>query len=250
MIWLGNYWWLFGLAVIFDIFITKKVKWAFWKKTYKEGEKHNIGLEWLDAIVFAVIVVTFLNIFFIQSFKIPSSSMEKTLMTGDFLFVEKVSYGPRMPQTPISMPFMHNVFPGGGECYSTAIQLKYRRLKGLKPSVGRDDIVVFNYPHGDTVLSRAPMDDYYAHVRINGKEYTERTFGPVFARPSDKTDHYVKRCVAVAGDSLQVKDGLVYVNGVKQEAFPGIQLTYRVVTDGSSLNLRVFRNMGLAQNEV
>ena len=226
------------------------MKWAFWKKTYKEGEKHSIGLEWLDAIVFAVIVVTFLNIFFIQSFKIPSSSMEKTLMTGDFLFVEKLSYGPRMPQTPISMPFMHNVFPGGGECYSTAIQCKYRRLKGIKSSVGRDDIVVFNFPHGDSVLTKAPVDDYYAHVRINGKEYTERTFGPVLVRPSDKTDHYVKRCVAVAGDSLEVRDGLVFVNGVQQESFPGIQLTYEVITDGNSLNLRVFRNMGFAQNEV
>lgn len=236
--------------MIFDIFITKKVKWAFWKKEYKEGEKPNFILEWLDAIVFAVIVVSFINIFFIQSFKIPSSSMEKTLMTGDFLFVEKVSYGPRMPQTPISMPFMHNVFPGGGECYSTKVQCDYRRLNGFKSGIERNDIVVFNFPHGDTVLAKAPIDDYYAHVRINGREYTEKTFGPLIVRPSDKTDHYVKRCVAVAGDSLQVIDGVVFVNGIQQDSFPNIQLTYNVITDSSAINFKVLQEMGFDKNEV
>ena len=87
VIWLGNYWWLLGFPVIFDIFVTKKVKWAFWKKKYKEGEKRNVWLDWLDAVIFAVIVVIPLNIFFLQAFRIPSSSMESTLMTGDYLFV-------------------------------------------------------------------------------------------------------------------------------------------------------------------
>ncbi|MCF0177739.1 MAG: signal peptidase I [Bacteroidales bacterium] len=251
MIWVGNYWWLAGLVVVFDMFITKKVKWAFWKKHYKEGEKHNALLDWLDAIVFAVIVVTFINIFFFQSFKIPSSSMEKTLMTGDFLFVEKLSYGPRMPQTPISMPFMHNVFPGGGECYSTAVRFDYRRLKGLRrDGVHRDDIVVFNFPHGDTVLAKAPAEDYYTHVRYNGASYTEKTYGPLVVRPSDKTDHYVKRCVAIAGDSLSIVDGQVYVNGVAQKAFPGIQMTYQVVTDGTAINALTLRQIGISRNEV
>ena len=72
VIWLGNFWWLFGLVVIFDLYITKKVKWAFWRKTYKEGEKPNVLLEWLDAIIYAVLVVTFINMFFVQSFVIPT----------------------------------------------------------------------------------------------------------------------------------------------------------------------------------
>ena len=107
VIWLGNYWWLFGLAVIFDHHITHKVKWMFWKKEYKEGEKRNVWLDWLDAIIFAVIVVTFINIFFFQAFKIPSSSMESSLFTGDHLFVSKVAFGPKVPQTPLSVPFTH-----------------------------------------------------------------------------------------------------------------------------------------------
>ena len=108
VIWLGNYWWLLGLGIIFDLIVTKKVKWLFWKKEYAPGEKHNVWLDWLDAIIFAVVVVTFINIFFFQAFKIPSSSMESSLYTGDHLFVSKLTYGPRLPQTPLTIPFTHN----------------------------------------------------------------------------------------------------------------------------------------------
>lgn len=249
VIWLGNYWWLLGLAVIFDIFITKKVHWNFWKKRYKEGEKRSSWNEWLDSIIFAVIFVTFINIFFFQSFKIPSSSMESSLMTGDFLFVDKLSYGPRVPEHPISMPFMHNVFPGTlKKCYVEGFEKEYRRLKGFS-QVKRDDYVVFNFPHGDSVLSRLPADDYYMHVRFNGKDYTEKTYGPVIARPADKTDHYVKRCVAVAGDTLSVIGGEVYVNGSRQKDYKGIQYSYTVVTDGSPINPKVLSQIGVNLGE-
>ena len=248
VIWLGNYWWLFGLIVIFNLFITKKVKWLFWKKEYKEGEKHNAWLDWLDAIIFAVVVVTFINMFFFQAFKIPSSSMESTLYTGDHLFVSKLTYGPRVPQTPLTIPFTHNV-AFGKESYSTLIQNDYRRLKGFR-SVERGDIVVFNFPNGDTVLTKAPADDYYAWVRTSGREYTIDRLGPVIVRPMDKKDHYVKRCVAIAGDTLTVREGLVRVNGIQQETYPGLQLTYRVVTDGEKFSQRVVDQLGLNAKEL
>ena len=248
VIWLGNYWWLFGLIIIFDLFITKKVKWLFWKKEYKEGEKHNAWLDWLDAIIFAVVVVTFINMFFFQAFKIPSSSMESTLYTGDHLFVSKLTYGPRVPQTPLTIPFTHNV-AFGKESYSTLIQNDYRRLKGFR-SVERGDIVVFNFPNGDTVLTKAPADDYYAWVRTSGREYTIDRLGPVIVRPMDKKDHYVKRCVAIAGDTLTVREGLVWVNGIQQESYPGLQLTYRVVTDGEKFSPRVVDQLGLNAKEL
>ena len=143
VIWLGNYWWLLGLIVIFDFHITKKVKWEFWKKDYKEGEKRNALLDWLDAIIFAVVVVTFINIFFFQAFKIPSSSMESTLYTGDHLFVSKLTYGPKMPQTPLTIPFTHNVFMGK-ESYSTLIQSDYKRLKGFRNVEAGDKVVLFS----------------------------------------------------------------------------------------------------------
>ena len=223
VIWLGNYWWLIGLGVIFDIFITKKVHWNFWKKRYKEGEKHSAANEWLDAIIFAVIVVTFINIFFFQAFKIPSSSMEKTLYTGDHLFVSKLTYGPRVPQTPLTVPFTHNVI-FGKESYSTLIQNDYRRLKGLR-NVRRGDIVVFGFPNGDTVLRKTPSEDYYSLCRFYGKQKVISTLGPVVARPADKVDHYVKRCVAIPGDTLEIRDGLVWIDGVKQETYPGMQIS-------------------------
>ncbi len=243
VVWLGNYWWLLGLGIIFDLIITKKVKWLFWKKEYAPGEKHNVWLDWLDAIIFAVVVVTFINIFFFQAFKIPSSSMESSLYTGDHLFVSKLTYGPRIPQTPLTIPFTHNrIF--GHESYSTLIQSKYRRLKGFR-EVQRGDMVVFGFPNGDTVLTKRPADDYYAWVRTYGREQTIAQFGPIIVRPSDKKDHYVKRCVAVAGDTLCVKDGLVWVNGVKEPDYPGRQLTYRVVTTGSRINQLKLEQLGL-----
>ena len=243
VVWLGNYWWLFGLIVIFDHHITRKVKWLFWKKDYKEGEKRNALLDWLDALIFAVVVGTFINIFFFQAFKIPSSSMESSLYTGDHLFVSKLAFGPKVPQTPLTIPFTHNVI-FGRKSYSTLIQNEYRRLKGFR-SVERGDYVVFNFPHGDTVLTRFPSEDYYAWIRNAGRDYTIANGGPLLVRPMDKEDHYVKRCVAVPGDSLSVRNGLVWVNGVQQEVYPGIQLTYRVVTTGQRINERTLNKLGL-----
>jgi signal peptidase I len=248
VIWLGNYWWLFGLVPIFDGHITRKVKWLFWKKNYKEGEKRNAILDWLDAIIFAVVVVTFINTFFFQAFKIPSSSMESSLYTGDHLFVSKLAYGPKLPQTPLTIPFTHNVI-AGRESYSTALQNDYRRLKGFG-HVKTGDYVVFGFPHGDTVLVREPAADYYAYVRALGKEYVERTYGPIKVRPSDKKDHYVKRCVAVAGDTLTIKDGQVYVNSVAQENWPGVQNSYRVVTDGKRINPKNLDKLGVNIREL
>ena len=246
--WLGNWWWILGLIVIFDLHITKKVKWLFWKKDYKEGEKRNVWLDWLDAIIFATVVVTFINIFFFQAFKIPSSSMESSLYTGDHLFVSKLAYGPKVPQTPLTIPFTHNVI-FGKESYSTLIRNKYRRLKGFG-HVERGDYVVFNFPHGDTVLTRFPSEDYYAWVRNAGRDYTIANGGPLIVRPMDKEDHYVKRCVAVAGDTLSVRDGLVWIDGEKQEVYPGVQLTYKVVTNGQKINARTIGKLGLNTSEL
>ena len=248
VIWLGNYWWLFGLIPIFDGHITNKVKWLFWKKEYKEGEKRNVLLDWLDAVIFAVVVVTFINTFFFQAFKIPSSSMESSLYTGDHLFVSKLAYGPRMPQTPLTIPFTHNVL-GSKESYSTLIQSDYRRLKGFG-SVKTGDYVVFGFPHGDTVLVQAPAEDYYRLARIYGKDFVTSNFGPIKVRPSDKKDHYVKRCVAIAGDTLEIVNGQVYVNSQAQENWPGVQNSYTVITNGQKINPKNLEKLGLNTSEL
>ncbi|MBQ6283906.1 MAG: signal peptidase I [Bacteroidales bacterium] len=248
VIWLGNWWWLLGLIIVFDLIVTKKVKWLFWKKEYAEGEKPNVLLDWLDAIIFAVVVVTFINIFFFQAFKIPSSSMESSLFTGDHVFVSKLTYGPRIPQTPLTIPFTHNrAF--GRESYSTLIQNDYRRLKGLR-QVRRGDCVVFGFPNGDTVLTKAPADDYYAWVRTSGRDYAINHYGPVIVRPSDKKDHYVKRCVALPGDTLSIVSGEVFINSEPLTVWPGVQMTYSVKTTGHRFSDRTLDNLGVNVSEL
>ena len=248
VIWLGNYWWLFGLVPIFDYHITHKVKWLFWKKEYKEGEKRNELLDWFDSIIFAVVVVTFINTFFFQAFKIPSSSMESSLYTGDHLFVSKLAHGPKLPQTPLTIPFTHNVI-GGKESYSTLIQNDYRRLKGFG-NVETGDYVVFGFPHGDTILTKFPADDYYTVKRTIGRQAAIKNYGPLKVRPSDKKDHYVKRCVAVAGDTLEIVNGRVYIDSEPQEVWPGVQNTYTVVTTGQRINPMMLDKLGLNISEL
>ena len=248
VIWLGNYWWLFGLIPIFDHYITRKVSWLFWKKEYKEGEKRNALLDWIDSIIFAVVVVTFIITVVFQAFKIPSSSMESSLYTGDHLFVSKLAYGPKLPQTPLTIPFTHNVI-AGKESYSTLIQNDYRRLKGFG-NVESGDYVVFGFPHGDTVLTKYPADDYYTVKRTIGRQAAIKNYGPLKARPSDKKDHYVKRCVAVAGDTLEIINGRVYIDSVPQEIWPGVQNSYTVTTSGQKLNSKALDKLGVNASEL
>jgi len=218
------------------------------KKIRTKSKFLNWILDWVDAILFAVVVVTLINVFWFQSFKIPSSSMESSLYTGDHLFVSKLTYGARLPMTPLTIPFTHNVI-GRSESYSTSVQWKYRRLPGFR-NVRRGDCVVFGFPNGDSVLAKAPVEDYHTVVRFMGREAAVNAFGPVIVRPMDKKDHYVKRCVAVAGDTLEVRDGLVWVNGEQQTVWPGVQLSYKVVTTGRELNPKVIDQLGLNVNEL
>ena len=249
VIWLSNFWWLIGLVIVYDIYITKKVKWAFWKKKYKEGEKRNVWLDWLDAIIFALIAATFIRMYFYEAYVIPSSSMERTLMTGDYLFVSKSYYGPRVPETPLSLPLIHNTIPGSSApSYLEWVKWDYRRMAG-RHKVKRDDIVVFGFPHGDTVMTKIPMDDYYTYKRLYGRDYTVATFGPLKARPVDKKDNYVKRCVAIAGDTVELQNGRVFVNGIPQKDISGIQFSYSVKTNGMPINSIVLEKMGVAPHE-
>ena len=167
VIWLGNYWFLFGIPILFDIYVSKKVNWSPWKKRNK---KNSTVVEWIDALIFAVVAVTIINIFLFQNYKIPTGSMERTLMIGDHLYVSKVSYGPRIPNTPLSFPFAQNILFGTTPSYLTWIQWPYKRLAGFG-EVQRDDIVVFNYPEGDTVSLEMPSNQsYYSFIRERSEE--------------------------------------------------------------------------------
>ncbi len=173
--WVGNLWWLLLLPLIFDLFITKFIPWDWWRKT-KNKTLYSI-FSWLDAIVFALIAVYFINLYLFQNYKIPSSSLEKTLLVGDFLFVSKVSYGPRIPNTPLSAPLVQHTFPWGSKSYIEKPQWEYRRLKGLG-TVKRGDIVVFNFPTGDTVPTKVNNPDYYTLIFKEGLERLAQTESP------------------------------------------------------------------------
>lgn len=252
VIWLGNYWFLIGLAVIFDIYITKKVHWAFWKKKNPPNGKQTKMVEWVDAIIFAVIAASFIRLFFFEAYVIPTSSMEKSMMVGDYLFVSKVAYGPKLPNTPLSFPFVHQSMPLTNhkvKSYLEWIQNPYRRLEGFT-EVKNNDIVVFNFPEGDSVAINYPSQNYHDLVRMYGRERVlsdKRTFGPIYSRPVDKKENYIKRCIAIGGDSIEIIDGQVYINGNKQKMFPGVQYNYIITTDGSILNQRILDKFNVAK---
>ena len=147
--WMSDWWLSIFIFLIFDIYITGYIPFDWWKKSNNKFVKTIMS--WVDAIVYALILVYFVFNFIGQNYQIPSSSLEKTLLTGDYLWVNKMVYGPRVPMTPVHFPLVHNTFPIiNTKSYLESPNLEYRRLKGLR-NVESGDIVVFNFPAGDTV---------------------------------------------------------------------------------------------------
>jgi signal peptidase I len=261
-------WWLkslLGLVVIpfiYDAYISKKIRWDWWKDL---DNPMRMVMSWVDAIVFALVAVYFINLFFFQNYVIPSSSLEKSLLTGDYLFVSKVSYGPRIPQTPLTMPLTQHTLPVADmKSYIEWPQWDYRRAPGFG-KVELNDIVVFNYPAGDTVVSepRWQPNDYYQMVYAYGQQILKESgveanldslppmllrkyysmayaagrqyilgnpneYGKLIARPADRRENYVKRCVGLPGQTLQIKNRVVYLDGKPNKEPDNVQYTYYV----------------------
>ena len=244
--WVGSWWGLLVIPFIYDVYITKKINWQWWKDA--EGPVRWV-MSWVDALVFALVAVYFINLFFFQNYVIPSSSLEKSLLTGDYLFVSKVSYGPRIPETPLTMPLTQHTMPIF-ECksYIEWPHWDYRRVKGLG-KVQLNDIVVFNFPAGDTICS-APQyqayDYYQLCYQIGYQAYPQRPnpdsltqeqlplyfntiyqagkqtieanpqeYGLIDTRPTDRRENYVKRCVGLPGKANKEPDNVQYTYHVK-----------------------------------
>lgn len=206
--------------------------------------------EWVDAAIFAVVAATLIRTFVFEAYTIPSGSMEKTLLVRDFLFVSKLSYGPRIPNTPLSFPFVHNYLPvTNGKSYSELIKLPYVRWFASSPK--RGDVVVFNFPAGDTVVHKENYESltpYYSLVRSLGRDavLSNPEFKPLVVHPVDKTDNYIKRCVGVAGDTLQIINGIVYIDGKEQTAPPHSGRPYLVqMKPNMSLGVEALEEMGI-----
>ncbi|MCM1483522.1 MAG: signal peptidase I, partial [Muribaculaceae bacterium] len=210
--WLGNWWVLLLLPLLFDIYITGYIPFTWWKKS--KSKVVRSVMSWVDAIVYALILVYFVFAFIGQNYQIPSSSLEKSLLVGDYLWVNKMAYGSRVPMTPIHFPLVQNTLPIlNCNSYLEHPQLKYHRLKGFG-SVKTGDIVVFNFPAGDTVASKVPNPDYYTLVRMFGRETVlsnPQEFGEIIYRPVDRRENYVKRAVGLPGETIKIVDGDIYI---------------------------------------
>ncbi|MGL5938750.1 MAG: S26 family signal peptidase [Phocaeicola sp.] len=241
-VWLESWLGLLVVPFIFDAYITKKIPWTWWRKSPNPLLVMIMG--WVDAIVFALVAVYFVNLFIFQNYVIPTSSLEKSLLVGDYLFVSKMSYGPRVPQTPLHMPLAQHTLPVlNCKSYLEWIKWDYKRTVGLG-KVKLNDIVVFNFPAGDSVAVNLPAEDLYRlsyqagkelskpvdfttlsleqqrevynHYYQAGREYINNNpaqFGKVIYRPVDRRENYVKRCVGLPGQTLEIKDKLVYLDG-------------------------------------
>lgn len=197
--------------------------------------KKSTTREWADAIIFATVAASLIRGFLIEAYMIPTGSMERSLLVGDFLFVSKLNYGPRVPMTPIAFPFAHHTMPlTGGKAYSEIIQLPYQRLPGFQ-NVKRNDVVVFNFPAGDTVALEYQDRTYADLVREMGEDLVNNQF-TIVTRPVDKRENYIKRCVGMPGDVVSLERAKLFINGEPAFTPPEMQMAYFVYTDGSNLN--------------
>ncbi len=223
------------------------MNWKFWQKrkdSDKPKKKKTKTREWVDAIVFAVVAATIIRVFFIEAYTIPSGSMERSLLVGDFLFVSKVNYGARVPMTPVAFPFAHHTMPiFGTKAYWDGVQWKYRRLPGFQ-DIKRNDVVVFNFPEGDTVVLERQDDNYYQmQLRGESRESIWSQFH-VVSRPVDKRENFIKRCIAIAGDTIAMRNGLAVVNGTPSPLVGTGGFGYNVEFNTSEVNLKLFEDMG------
>ena len=208
--------------------------------------------EWLDAIVWAVVAALIIRTFLFEAYTIPSSSMEKSLLVGDYLVVSKIGYGPRVPNTPLAFPFVHHTLPWSktAKSYIEKPQLPYKRLPGTT-EIKRNDPIVFNFPAGDTVSEVYQSNvTFYQLCRYFGRDNVmndKKQFGNIITRPVDKRENYVKRLIGMPGDTLQIIDGIVYINGEIGEQPNEMQHNYIVKITSNGINPKILEKYNITE---
>ena len=252
VIWLGSWWVILFLPLLADIYLTHYITLNWWKKSNNKTLRYVMG--WVDAIVYALVLVYFIFIYIGQNYKIPSSSLEKTLLVGDYLWVNKMIYGPRVPNTPLHFPLAQHTIPIlNCKSYIDWPQWDYHRLKGYR-DVERYDIVVFNYPAGDTVALKVQNPDYYTLCAIepggrNAIRANKEKYGEIVYRPVDRRENYVKRAVGLPGDTLQIKKNIIYIDGEPLPEPINVQYNYFVQTDGRLIDEATWELLGISVDD-
>ena len=252
VIWLGSWWVLLFLPLLADIYLTQFIPWTWWRRA--KSPIIRTVMSWVDAIVYALILVYFIFLFVGQNYQIPSSSLEKSLLVGDYLWVNKMVYGPRVPNTPLHFPLAQNTLPYlNCKSYIETPQWDYHRLKGLR-NVERNDIVVFNYPAGDTVTLKVQNPDYYTLCAIvpggrAGVLANKAQFGEVIYRPVDRRENYVKRCLGLPGETLKIVNNIVYIDGKPLSEPKNVQFNYFVQTDGRTITDELWEDLGVSVDD-
>ncbi len=248
--WLGSWWVLIFLLLLFDIYITGYIPFTWWKKS--ENKVVKSVMSWVDAIVYALILVYFVFTFIGQNYQIPSSSLEKTLLVGDYLWVNKTAYGPRVPMTPIHFPLVQNTLPViNTKSYTEWPKWKYRRLKGLG-NVERGDIVVFNFPAGDTVTTKVTNPDYYTLVSMLGRfavHNNKEQFGDVIYRPVDRRENYVKRAIGLPGERIKIVDDVIYIDGKPMAQPENVQFNYFFQMRDGGMSEHDWEELGISADD-
>ena len=284
--WVDAWWGIIVVPFILDAYITCWIPWTWWKNL--QNPLARTIMSWVDAIVFSLVAVYFFNTYFFQNYNIPSSSLEKSLLVGDYLVVNKMAYGPRVPQTPLHMPMVQHTLPnilGGGKSYIEWPHWDYKRVSP-KP-IKLNDIVVFNYPAGDTIVTEMPYQteyyslcygigtqlweqehgelpqlgsmtplqqrNFYGKIYNLGKQYVsmdQRDFGHIDTRPVDRRENYVKRCVGLPGQTLQIKDRVMYLDGKVNPDAKDVQYNYEVELVGESLPATLVEDLGISQDDL
>lgn len=216
-------------------------------------KKVSEARDWLDAIAFAIVAAVIIRGNVFELYGIPSSSMEKSLLVGDHLLVSKIAYGPRVAMTPLSLPLIHNTIPGTGdrvESYLKWIELPYHRYPGYT-TIKRFDAVVFNFPEGDTTLNASPTNlvTYY-DAKNGGAEMRPWLADGYRVRPLDKKQNYIKRCIGMPGDDLQIIDRQVYINGKPLQLPDEAQFKYYPVFREGTNVARLLENYGVSQEDI
>lgn len=251
-VWLGSWWPLLLLPLLFDIYITGYIPFTWWKKS--KSKTVRSVMSWVDAIVYALILVYFVFSFIGQNYQIPSSSLEKTLLTGDYLWVNKFVYGPRVPMTPVHFPLVHNTLPIiGTKSYLDSPSVGYKRLKGLR-DIESGDIVVFNFPAGDTVASRFEESPEYYDILVErfGRERLhndKNTFGEIIYRPVDRRQNFVKRAVGLPGERIKIVSDTIYIDGKQQQMPQNVQFNY-IAALKSPLTDELIKELGITASDV